>query len=326
MSEQASTATARDARTMSAVRLHAAGEVDSLSLDQLEIGQPSPGEALVEVHAAAITRDELDWPADRLPAIPSSELSGTVVALGAESPELQVGQDVWALTPFDRDGVAAEYALVPVSALAPKPVTLGHVECASIPMGGLTAWQGLFTHGRLREGERVLIHGEWGGVGQFATQLARWCGAHVIATASCAGVEDARTLGADEVIDRKTDRFDETAREIDLVFDTVGGDVLARSGAVLSESGRVVSVAEEPSADLAARFEATYFVVEPDQEQLLELGRLVDAGVLRTLVDSVYPLGEAREAFARVLQPGKRGKVVLRVAGWVAQELSNDLI
>src|SRR5262249_18509468 len=141
--DHASVATT-EVRTMSAVRVHRAGEIDSLSLDRLEVRQPGPGEALVEGYAAAITRDELDWPADRLPAIPSSELSGTIAALNADSPGLQVGQDVWALTPFDRDGVAAEYALVPIASLAPKPASLGHVGCASIPMGGLTAWQALF--------------------------------------------------------------------------------------------------------------------------------------------------------------------------------------
>jgi len=298
---------------MSAIRLHRAGDVESLSLDRVEIGQPGPDEALVSVSAAAITRDELDWPTDRLPAVPSSELSGTVVAVGADVTAVDAGDDVWALTPFDRDGVAAEFALLPAAVLAPKPATLGHLECASIPMGGLSAWQGLFDHGRLRAGERVLIHGAAGGVGQFATQLACWRGATVIGT-SGSGVDDVIALGAHEAIDRSAERFDEVVRDVDLVFDTVGGDALARSGAVLSQRGRIVSVAEEAPADLAARVETVYFVVEPNREQLLELGRLVDEGAIRALVDSVFPLAAAREAFGRVMQPGKRGKVVLRVA------------
>ncbi len=301
------------AGTMSAIRLHAPGTIEGLSLDRVPVGQPGTGEALVRVCAAAITRDELDWPADRLPAVPSSELSGTIAAVGPETTGAAVGDDVWALTPFDRDGVASEYALVPVSCLAPKPARLDYIECASIPMGGLTAWQGLFDRGRLEAGERVLIHGAAGGVGQFATQIARAHGAHVIGTSTGAGVADVLALGAHEVIDRLTVRFDETVRDVDLVFDTVGGDALAHSGSVLAEGGRIVSVAEEPPAALAARFDTTYFVVEPNREQLHALGRLVDEGALRPLVDSVFPLGEAREAFARVMQPGKRGKVVLRV-------------
>ena len=172
---------------MQALRLQGAGGVDDLVLEEIEIPPVGSGEALVRVHAAAITRDELDWPVDRLPAIPSYELSGTVVA---------TGEEVFALTGFDRDGVAAEYAVVPASVLAPKPRELGHVESAAIPLAGLSAWQALFDHGRLEAGERVLIHGAAGGVGSFATQLARWRGAYVIGTAS----RPEQALGADEVL------------------------------------------------------------------------------------------------------------------------------
>src|SRR5438093_4959772 len=160
--------------TMSAVRLVLPRGVDGLALQQVKIPRAGRGEALVRVHAAAITRDELEWPVDRLPAIPSYELSGVVAALGPDVSDLAVGEAVWALTGFERDGAAAEYAVVPASFLAPKPRSLGHLECAAIPLAGLTAWQGLFDHGRLQKGERVLIHGAAGGVRQFATQLAGW--------------------------------------------------------------------------------------------------------------------------------------------------------
>jgi NADPH:quinone reductase-like Zn-dependent oxidoreductase len=239
-----------------AVRLHE----DGLKVEELETPAPGPGEVLVQVRAAAITRGELGWPVDRLPATPSYELSGVVVGSGDE---------VYALTPFDRDGVAAEYAVVPAAVLAPKPARLSHVEAAALPMGGLTAWQALFVHGRLARGDRVLVTGAAGGVGHIAVQLARHAGAEVV-----------------------------EAGPADLVFDTRGGDVPA--------GGRVVTVAEEMPG-------ATYFVVEPDHEQLLELGRLVDAGELRTEVDSVFPLAEAAAAFERVAGRGKRGKVVLEV-------------
>jgi len=239
-----------------AVRLHD----DGLRVEEIETPSPGPGEVLVRVHAAAITRDELEWPVDRLPAIPSYELSGVVVDSGAE---------VYALTPFDRDGVAAEYALVLAPVLAAKPARLSHVEAAALPMGGLTAWQALFVHGRLGRGERVLVTGASGGVGNIAVQLARHAGAEVVESGPA-----------------------------DLVFDTRGGEIPAGE--------RVVTVAEEVPG-------ATYFVVEPDHEQLLELGALVDAGDLRPEVDSVFPLTEARAAFERVAAPGKRGKVVLEV-------------
>jgi NADPH:quinone reductase-like Zn-dependent oxidoreductase len=301
------------AGTMAAIRLVSARGLEGLAFEHLEIPRAGSGEALVRVHAAAITRDELEWPVDRLPAIPSYEVSGVIAALGASTTDLAVGDAVWALIGFDRDGAAAEYTLVPASFLAPKPHTLGHVESAAIPLAGLTAWQGLFEHGRLQGGVRVLIHGATGGVGQFATQLARWRGAHVIGTTSTNAVEDVLALGADEAVDRTAVRFEEAIAPVDLVFDTVGGEVLARSAAVLRDGGRLVSVAEEPPAAAGATAEATYFVVEPSREQLVELARLVDEGAVRPAIDSVFTLAEARAAFERVMMPRKRGKVVLRV-------------
>src|ERR671931_1189559 len=178
-----------------AVRLHD----DGLKVEEIETPSADPGEVLVRVHAAAITRDELEWPVDRLPAIPSYELSGVVV---------ESGDEVYALTPFDRDGVAAEYAVVPADVLAPKPLRLSHVEAAALPMGGLTAWQALFVHGRLARGERVLVTGASGGVGHIAVQLARHAGAAVVESGP-----------------------------VDLVFDTRGGEVPVGE--------RVVTIAEE---------------------------------------------------------------------------------
>ncbi len=235
---------------------------DGLRLDEAERPVAGEGEVLVRVHAAAITRGELEWPTGRLPAVPSYELSGVLA---------ETGEEVFGLTPFDRDGVAADYAAVPAAVLAPKPARLTHVEAAALPMGGLSAWQGLFVHGRLRAGERVLITGAFGGVGHLAVQLARQAGAEVVEEGAA-----------------------------DLLFDTVGGELPA--------AGRVVTIA----ADVVG---ATYFIVEPDREQLLELARLADAGELAPAIDSTYPLDRAQEAFGRVAARGKRGKVVLDVAG-----------
>jgi NADPH:quinone reductase-like Zn-dependent oxidoreductase len=294
-------------RTMQAIRLHAPG-VDGLRRETIATPSLQLGEALVEVHAAAITRGELEWPLDRLPAIPSYELSGVVAAVADDRGAVSVGDEVYALTPFDRDGVAAEYAAVPAAVLAPKPSTLSHVESAAVPLPALSAWQGLFTHGGLEPAERVLIHGAVGGVGQFATQLARWRGAHVVATASPQAFEGARALGAHEVIDGRRE-LDDGMSPVDLVFDTVGGEFLERAPALLASGGRLVSIAGEPPG------EGTYFVVEPGQEQLIELARLVDSGELRVAIDSTFALSEATAAFERSLASGKRGKVVIRVAG-----------
>jgi NADPH:quinone reductase-like Zn-dependent oxidoreductase len=254
---------------MRALRLYEEG----LRLEEAPVPEPAAGEVLVRVHAAAITRDELTWPVDRLPAIPSYELSGVVDAVAPDVRGVAVGDEVFALTPFDRDGVAADYAVVPATVLAPRPRRLRHVETAALPLPGLSAWQGLFDHGHLGEDESVAVLGRTGGVGHVAVQLA------------------GRRLVAD-------------GEAAELVFDTAGGAALA---AAVGSAPRVVSVAEEADG-------VTYFVVEPNREQLVELGRRADAGELHVEVDSVFPLDEAAAAFARVGERGKRGKVVLEVA------------
>ena len=162
-------------------------------------------------------------------------------------------------------------------------------------------------HGELRPGQRVLIHGAGGGVGHVATQLARWRGAHVVGTATGAAVEAAKGFGADEVVDRATARFEDVVEPVDLVFDTVGGDALARSQAILCEGGRVVSIAEEIPEDTPG----VYFVVEPDGIQLTQLAGLADEGTLRPAIDSVFPIADVAKAFDRVMARGKGGKVVL---------------
>jgi NADPH:quinone reductase-like Zn-dependent oxidoreductase len=218
-----------------------------------------------------------------------------------------IGEEVFALTLFDRDGVAADYAAVPAELLVGKPQSLGHAESAAIPLPGLSAWQGLFDHGALAAGERVLIHGAAGGVGSFAVQLARARGAHVIGTASAGNLDAARELGAHEVIDSAT-RFEDALEPVDVVFDTAGGDRFRRSPAVLRPGGRLVSVAEEPPEG------GVFFIVEPNREQLRSLATMADGGDLRPPAVDVYPLTSVREAFAHSLEPARRSKVVLAVA------------
>jgi NADPH:quinone reductase-like Zn-dependent oxidoreductase len=301
---------------MSALRLHEPGGVAGLAFEQLEIPQPGPGEALVRVHAAAITRDELDWPVDRLPATPSYEFAGVVAAVGPGVGDLTIGEPVYALGKFDRDGAAADYAIVSADLLAPKPRTLGYVESAAVPLAALSAWQALFEHGNLSKGERVLIHGAAGGVGGFAVQLAHGHGAYVIGTASGGNVATARSLGADQVVDHTSTPFEDVIEEVDLVFDTVGGERLERSPAVVRRGGTLVSlVAEPPEERTAARgITAVYFVVEPNREQLVELARLVDGGGLRVTIDEVFALADGVAAFERSLGEHGGGKIVLRVA------------
>ena len=292
---------------MRVVRLRAAGGPEQLAVEEADRPRPGPAEALVRVHAAAITRDELTWPVDRLPAIPSYELSGVVEEVGPDVVGVATGDEVFALTPFDRDGVAAEYTTLPAELLVARPRALGHAECAAIPLPALTAWQGLFDHGRLGGGDRVLIHGAAGGVGAFAVQLARTRGAHVIGTASAASLGLVRELGAHQAIDAAA-RFEDMMEPVDVVLDTAGGERLRRSHAMLRAGGRLVSVAEEPPDG------GVFFIVEPNRDQLTSLSRLADAGELRPPSVERFPLASARAAFARSLEPGRRGKVVLVVA------------
>jgi NADPH:quinone reductase-like Zn-dependent oxidoreductase len=308
---------------MDAIRLHPPGGPAGLVFEQLERPEPGPGEALVRVHAAAITRDELDWPVERLPAIPSYELSGVVAGIGPEIDDVAVGDEVYALTDFARDGAAAEYAIVASAFLGPKPRRLGHVESAALPLVGLSAWQGLVVYGELSEGQRLLVHGAAGGVGHLAVQLGRTRGAYVIGTASAGNLEAVREFGADEVIDYASVRFEDAVEDVDLVFDTAGGERLERSPAVIRDGGRLVSVAAEPPKSPGV--ESTYFVVEPNRGQLGELASLADQGALRPAIDEVFPLADARRAFERSLAGHRPGKIVLRIGIDDRDEFSRSL-
>ena len=278
--------------TMSAVRLLTDTGPAGISVDQVDVPEPGPGEALVAVHAAALTRDELTWPVDRLPAVPSYELSGVVVAVGDGVDAALVGAAVVALTPFDRDGVAADYAVVPAELLAPRPQGVDDVHAAAVPLPGLSAWQALFDHGHLEKGQRVLVLGAAGGVGQLVVQLATLHGAHVVAAASAAGHDLAAEAGAAEVVDPSNDSLDAVA-PVDLVVDTVGGDTVARAAGRIRPGGRLVSVATEPPRPADASVTPVFFVVEPRAEQLAELVRLAAAGQLRAAIDATYPLADA---------------------------------
>jgi NADPH:quinone reductase-like Zn-dependent oxidoreductase len=292
---------------MHVVLLRAPGGPEQLAIGEADRPRPGAEEALVRVRAAAITRDELNWPVDRLPAIPSYELSGVVEEVGAGVSGVEAGDEVFALTPFDHEGVAADYTALPAELLVAKPPALGHAESAAIPMPALAAWQGLLDHARLAASERILILGAAGGVGRFAVQVARARGAHVIGTASAADLQAVRELGAHETVDAAT-LLEDAVAPVDVVFDTTGGERLRRSPALLRAGGRLVSVAEEPPDG------GVYFLVEPNPDQLRSIARLVDRGELLPGPVEVFPLTSAREAFARSLERGRRGKVVLAVA------------
>jgi NADPH:quinone reductase-like Zn-dependent oxidoreductase len=308
---------------MNAIRIHEVGGPEGMVYERAPRPRLANGDALVEVYAAALTPAELTWKetwadhsgTSRLPIIPSHEVSGVVAALGEGVSGLKPGAAVYGLTDFSRDGAAAEFVAVRAADLAPKPRSIGHLHAAAMPLSALTAWQALFDHGRLAAGQRVLIHGAAGGVGSFAVQLARAKGAEVIAVASGRHREFLRGLGANTVVDYETARFEQVAHHVDLVLDTVGGETLKRSWAVLKPGATLVSIAEPPPEEDAARAGARgiFFIVEPNRAELAELATLTDAGQLRTFVSEVFALSRTREAYETLLRGHLRGKIVLRV-------------
>lgn len=307
---------------MLAARFHARGEIDSISIDSIPRPRLREGEVLVRIEASAITPGELLWEASwttrdgkpRTPAIPAHELVGVVEesAVAALSPNTRV----FGLLDFWRDGAAAEYALARADELAHAPVTLDPLHAAATPLSALTAWQALFDHGRLRAGERILIHGGAGGVGSLAVQFARSAGAEVVATTDGGTVELVRRLGAHRALDYRTtvlrDALDD---ELDLVLDTVGGETLAESFAITRRGGRIVSIVEPPDEELAAAagVDARMFVVHPDSKELATISKLIDRKRISPIIDRVFDLRDAAAAFAHMIDGHRGGKVVLRV-------------
>jgi NADPH:quinone reductase-like Zn-dependent oxidoreductase len=305
---------------MKAIRLHARGGPEAFAYEEAPQPRPGEGEVLVRVHAAAVTPTELVWVPTwttptgeprRFPIILGHEFSGEVAAVGDGVTDVAVGNPVYGLNDWFGDGALAEYCVARAAEVAPKPRSVDHLAAAVTPISALTAWQGLIGRARLAAGERVLVHGAAGGVGVFAVQLARWRGATVIGTASAHNAAFVRGLGADEVIDYRAVRFEDIARGIDVVFDTVGGETLDRSWSVLKPGGRLVTIAASVEGSPDPRTREAFFIVRPDRGQLNEITRLIDAAQLRPVVDRVFPLARARQAYEH--KPA-RGKVVLSVA------------
>ena len=308
---------------MKAMRLSDSTDPPVLVEDDVPQPQPRRGELLVRVYAAGVTSKELIWyPTThtkngelRRRAVPCHEFSGVVAAVGEDVTGFGVGQEVYGMNDWFADGALAEFCITQPNSVAPKPAKLTHAEAASVPISALTAWQGLFDRASLRAGERVLVHGGAGAVGLFAVQLARFHGAHVIATASSRNFEFVKALGAERIIDYHGTRFEEEVSEVDVVFDTVGGETLQRSWSVLAPGGRMITIAAASETPADDRVKQAFFIVEPDHEQLTRIGRMLDAGDLRTFVDAVLPLAQTSAAYTgAVKQRRGRGKLVVAVA------------
>ena len=291
--------------------------IEGLVYEDAPDPQPAIGDALVHVRAASFTPTELTWPLgtdragrDRGPRVPAHEGSGIVVALGYGATGVSVGDEVYGLIDGYRDGWAAECVTIEARSLAPKPTTVDFVEAAAIPQAGLTSWQALFDHGRLESGQTAVILGAGGGVGAMAVQLARWAGAHVVGTGRANARQRVLEAGADDFVDVERVGWEAAVGQVDLVYDTIGGDVLAHSPAIVKPGGALVSIMAPPETD-RTDIRAMHFVRDPSGVQLRDIARLVDEGTLRSDVGAVYPLEETRQAFMAKSTEHIPGKVVL---------------
>src|SRR3954465_8322510 len=294
----------------------AAGKAGAKLVERPE-PQAAINDVVVQIHASGFTGDELSWPStwtdragrDRTPSIPGHELAGMVTALGYGTTGLSVGQRVFGLTDWYRDGTLAEYVAVEARNLAPLPGDVDFTVGASLPMPALTAWQGLFEHGHLQAGQSVLVHGAAGSVGSMVAQLAREFGAYVIGTGRAADRHKALDFGAMEFVDLENDALDDVG-DVDLVFDVIGGDIQKRSAGVIRAGGRLVTIAGPPVARPADGL-AIDFVVEADRAQLGEIVRRVRDGRLRTNIGNVATLDDAVTALNSTER--RKGKTIIHI-------------
>jgi NADPH:quinone reductase-like Zn-dependent oxidoreductase len=310
---------------MKAIRFHNYGGPEVLRLDDIPRPVPGPGELLIKVHAATV--NPVDWTVRQgymqqllplnLPFVPGWDLSGVVEMIGAGIGKFKVGDEVIASLPLapNRDGSYAECTIVREGETAAKPRALDHLQASTIGVAGLTAWRALFETAQLAPGQKVLIHRAAGGVGTFAVQFARWKGAHVLGTASTQNQDFLRQLGIDEPIDYTKTRFEDVAANVDVVLDTMGGEVQERSWKVLRKGGILVSLVAPPAADQAARHgvRSTMHYNAPSAAALAEIAKIIDAGQCKVFVDTVLPLAEARRAQEMSATGHIRGKIVLKV-------------
>jgi NADPH:quinone reductase-like Zn-dependent oxidoreductase len=304
------------------VRIHRFGGPDVLQVDDVELSMPDASQVLVSVKAASVNPVDFkirkgQYPAvkeDRLPYTLGRDVSGVVEKCGAQATRFAIGDEVVGMVGIGGGGYA-EKAVLDEKAIARKPQQIDHVHAAAIPLAGQTAWQGLFRYGQLKAGQSVLIHGGSGGVGHFAVQFAKAKGARVLTTVSTDNVKFARALGADVVIDYKTQRFEDLAQDLDMVFDLVDGETRERSWPLLNRGGILVTTLTDPSQQAAARHgvRALRYTVEADGKELEEILGLVTSGRVKPHVQKTYPLAEAAQALNSVERGESVGKIVLSV-------------
>jgi NADPH:quinone reductase-like Zn-dependent oxidoreductase len=309
---------------MKAIRIHNYGGPEVLNYENAPRPKPQAGEVLVRVYAAGV--NPIDWKVreghakdflpHKFPLILGWDLSGVVEELGKGVSRFKIGDEVYSVPDPTRNGAYADYIVVRESELALKPNSLHHIRAAAVPLAALTAWQSLFDTAQLQPGQRVLIHAGSGGVGHLAVQLAKWKGAYVFATASTKNQDLLRELGVDEPIDYTQQRFEEVARNIDIVLDTIGGETQERSWSVLKKGGNLVSLVQPPLEEKAKELgvRAVFVGGQPNGAQLAEIAKIIDSGKLAPVIDRILPLSEVRRAHELSQSGHTHGKIALRVS------------
>ncbi|MEN9657847.1 MAG: hypothetical protein RL571_1312 [Pseudomonadota bacterium] len=309
--------------SMHAIRQHRYGQRDVLQLENVPMPQINPDDVLIRVHAAGV--NPVDWKiregylqsimSHEMPLTLGWDVAGEIVALGEQVTGWKIGDAVYSRPDIGRNGAYAEFVAVRASEIAKKPQSLDWQQAAAVPLAALTAWQALFEIAKLQAGEKVLIHAGAGGVGLFAIQLAKWRGAEVYTTTSGKNAELVTAHGADHVIDYTQANFADL-RDLDVVFDTMGGDILAQSWQTLKAGGWLVSICDEPDATTAQKHHvnAQFCFVQPSAAQLSKIAALLDAGHIKVVIDSVFPLAQAALAHEHSESGRARGKIVLQVA------------
>ena len=308
---------------MKVIQIHATEQGISLAPSNAPQPLPADGELLIRVCAAGVTPTELLWyPTThtkeggvRTDAVPGHEFSGTIAALGGGVTGFTVGDDVYGMNDWFASGATAEYCIARPEHIAGKPSILSHEAAATVPISSLTAWQGLISRANIQPGERILVHGGAGAVGLFAVQIAKLHGARVITTVSERNVDFVKGLGADQVIDYKNSRFEDEVDPVDVVFDAVGGDTLNRSWGVLNPKGRLITIAADSEGTADQRVKDSFFIVEPNHEQLVEIAEQLNAGRLKAFVGAAVSFEEAPAAYAGTVKGELgHGKVVVKIA------------
>jgi NADPH:quinone reductase-like Zn-dependent oxidoreductase len=311
-------------KPMKAIRIHQFGGPEVMQLDHISIPQPAEDEVLIRVYASSV--NPVDWKIrngerkekfpGQLPLTMGWDVSGVITEAGDNVKTLKIHDEVYSRPDPTRNGAFADYIVVKADQVALKPKSISHLQAAAVPLAGLTAWQGLFTHGNLQPGQKVLIHAASGGVGTFAIQFAKWKGAYVIGTCSEKNVEFVRSLGADEVIDYKKEKFEDLLSNIDLVFDTLGGETQQLSLKVLKNGGRLITTVKPENAEeaKAKNIHIEGYTAQSYPDDLKQIAQLIDEGKIKPVITKVMNLEEAKEAEQLNENGHIRGKIVLKVA------------